>query len=94
MSAYSFATINSLAFVAYSGARIVRDRCYVTGQPSTPAYAAIAAAGIKSRSAGACDERRDQPLVVVRADLSSTSPQGRHSASSSEATYKGPPIGV
>ena len=48
MSAYPFPTINSLAFVAYSGARIVLDRYYVTGQPSTPAYAAIAAAGIKS----------------------------------------------
>ena len=40
--------INCLAFVAYSGARIVLDRFYVTGQPSSPAYAAIAAAGIGS----------------------------------------------
>jgi protein tyrosine phosphatase (PTP) superfamily phosphohydrolase (DUF442 family) len=48
MSAYPFPTINSLTFVAYSGARIVLDRYYVTGQPSTPAYAAIAAAGITS----------------------------------------------
>jgi protein tyrosine phosphatase (PTP) superfamily phosphohydrolase (DUF442 family) len=48
MSAFPFPTINNLAFVAYSGARIVFDRYYVTGQPSTPAYAAIAAAGIKS----------------------------------------------
>ena len=48
MSAYPFPTINCLAFVAYSGARIVRDRFYVTGQPSSPAYAAIASAGIKS----------------------------------------------
>jgi uncharacterized protein (TIGR01244 family) len=46
--AYPFPTINSLAFVAYSGARIVLDRYYVTGQPSSPAYAAIASAGIKS----------------------------------------------
>lgn len=48
MSAYPFPTINSLAFVAYSGARNVLDRYYVTGQPSSPAYAAIASAGIKS----------------------------------------------
>jgi uncharacterized protein (TIGR01244 family) len=48
VSAYPFPTINSLAFVAYSGARIVLDRYYVTGQPSSPAYAAIASAGIKS----------------------------------------------
>lgn len=48
MSAYPFPTINNLAFVAYSGARIVLDRFYVTGQPSSPAYAAIASAGIKS----------------------------------------------
>jgi protein tyrosine phosphatase (PTP) superfamily phosphohydrolase (DUF442 family) len=48
MSAYPFPTINSLAFVAYSGARIVAGRYYVTGQPSSPAYAAIASAGIKS----------------------------------------------
>ena len=40
--------INCLAFVAYSGARIVAARFYVTGQPSSPAYAAIAAAGIGS----------------------------------------------
>ena len=45
---YPFPTINCLAFVAYSGARIVLDRFYVTGQPSSPAYAAIAAAGITS----------------------------------------------
>ncbi len=43
-----FPTINCLAFVAYSGARIVDGAWYVTGQPSTPAYAAIAAAGIKA----------------------------------------------
>ena len=43
-----FPTINCLAFVAYSGARIVNESWYVTGQPSTPAYAAIAAAGIKA----------------------------------------------
>jgi len=48
MSAPQLPTINCLAFVAYSGARIVYGRYYVTGQPSTPAYAAIAAAGIKS----------------------------------------------
>jgi protein tyrosine phosphatase (PTP) superfamily phosphohydrolase (DUF442 family) len=48
VSAYPFPTINCLAFVAYSGARIVLDRYYVTGQPSSPAYAAIAAAGIRS----------------------------------------------
>lgn len=48
MSAYPFPTINCLAFVAYSGARIVLDRYYLTGQPSQPAYAAIAAAGITS----------------------------------------------
>ena len=48
MSAYPFPTINNLAFVAYSGARIVLDRYYVTGQPSPAAYAAIASAGIKS----------------------------------------------
>jgi protein tyrosine phosphatase (PTP) superfamily phosphohydrolase (DUF442 family) len=45
---YPFPTINCLAFVAYSGARIVLDRYYVTGQPSSPAYEAIAAAGIAS----------------------------------------------
>ena len=48
MSTYPFPTINNLAFVAYSGARIVLDRYYVTGQPSSAAYAAIASAGIKS----------------------------------------------
>ena len=48
MSAYPFSTINCLAFVAYSGARIVGGTIYVTGQPSTPAYAAIAGAGIKA----------------------------------------------
>lgn len=41
-------TINSLAFVAYSGARIVFDQYYVTGQPTAPAYPAIAGAGIRS----------------------------------------------
>jgi protein tyrosine phosphatase (PTP) superfamily phosphohydrolase (DUF442 family) len=45
---YSIPTINSLAFVAYSGARIVLDRYYVTGQPSDAAFPAIAAAGITS----------------------------------------------
>ncbi|HTD38811.1 MAG TPA: hypothetical protein VK669_14975 [Candidatus Limnocylindrales bacterium] len=45
---YSIPTINSLAFVAYSGARIVLDRFYVTGQPSDPAFPPIAGAGIKS----------------------------------------------
>jgi protein tyrosine phosphatase (PTP) superfamily phosphohydrolase (DUF442 family) len=48
MSAFAPPTINCLAFVAYSGARIVYDQYYVTGQPSTPAYAAIATAGITS----------------------------------------------
>jgi protein tyrosine phosphatase (PTP) superfamily phosphohydrolase (DUF442 family) len=48
VSAYPFPTINCLAFVAYSGARIVLDRYYVTGQPSSQAYPAIAGAGIKS----------------------------------------------
>ncbi len=41
-------TINNLAFVAYSGARIVFDRYYVTGQPSAFAYPAIPEAGIRS----------------------------------------------
>jgi protein tyrosine phosphatase (PTP) superfamily phosphohydrolase (DUF442 family) len=45
---YSIPTINSLAFVAYSGARIVLDRYYVTGQPSDAAFPAIARAGITS----------------------------------------------
>lgn len=45
---YSIPTINSLAFVAYSGARIVLDRYYVTGQPSDAAFPAIAGAGIRS----------------------------------------------
>ena len=45
---YSIPTINSLAFVAYSGARIVLDRFYVTGQPSDAAFPAIAGAGIRS----------------------------------------------
>jgi len=45
---YSIPTINSLAFVAYSGARIVLDRYYVTGQPSDAAFPAIAGAGIGS----------------------------------------------
>jgi protein tyrosine phosphatase (PTP) superfamily phosphohydrolase (DUF442 family) len=48
MSASLFPTINCLSFVAYSGARIVADTTYVTGQPSSPAYQAIANAGIKS----------------------------------------------
>ena len=48
MSEYPFPTINCLAFVAYSGARIVLNHYYVTGQPSPPAYPAIAGAGIKS----------------------------------------------
>jgi protein tyrosine phosphatase (PTP) superfamily phosphohydrolase (DUF442 family) len=48
MSEYPLPTINCLAFVAYSGARIVFDRYYVTGQPSSEAYGAIASAGIKS----------------------------------------------
>ena len=41
-------TINNLAFVAYSGARIVFGRYYVTGQPSAFAYPAIPEAGIRS----------------------------------------------
>jgi protein tyrosine phosphatase (PTP) superfamily phosphohydrolase (DUF442 family) len=41
-------TINCLAFVTYSGARIVFNRYYVTGQPSAFAYPAIADAGIRS----------------------------------------------
>jgi protein tyrosine phosphatase (PTP) superfamily phosphohydrolase (DUF442 family) len=45
---YPFPTINCLAFVAYGGARIIYDRFYVTGQPASPAYAAIAGAGITS----------------------------------------------
>lgn len=45
---YSIPTINSLAFVAYSGARIVLDRYYVTGQPSDAAFPAIAETGIRS----------------------------------------------
>jgi protein tyrosine phosphatase (PTP) superfamily phosphohydrolase (DUF442 family) len=49
MSNYPFPTINDLTFVAYSGARIVLDAFYVTGQPSTAAYAALAqTAGVKS----------------------------------------------
>jgi protein tyrosine phosphatase (PTP) superfamily phosphohydrolase (DUF442 family) len=49
MSNYPFPTINDLTFVAYSGARIVLDGFYVTGQPSTAAYAALAqTAGVKS----------------------------------------------
>jgi uncharacterized protein (TIGR01244 family) len=48
MDSSTFPAINCLAFVAYSGARIVNERFYVTGQPSSPAYAAIAAAGIGS----------------------------------------------
>jgi protein tyrosine phosphatase (PTP) superfamily phosphohydrolase (DUF442 family) len=48
VSQYPFSTINCLAFVAYSGARIVLNRYYVTGQPSSQAYPAIAGAGIKS----------------------------------------------
>ena len=49
MSNYPFPTINDLTFVAYSGARIVLDGFYVTGQPSTAAYTALAqTAGVKS----------------------------------------------
>lgn len=49
MAGSLFPTINCLAFVAYSGARIVYDPdYYVTGQPSSPAYAALAQAGIRS----------------------------------------------
>jgi protein tyrosine phosphatase (PTP) superfamily phosphohydrolase (DUF442 family) len=53
MTNYPYPTINDLAFVAYSGARIVFGGLYVTGQPSTEAYPAMAApppdgAGIKS----------------------------------------------
>ena len=48
MNSSTLPAINCLAFVAYSGARIVSERFYVTGQPSSLAYAAIAAAGIGS----------------------------------------------
>jgi protein tyrosine phosphatase (PTP) superfamily phosphohydrolase (DUF442 family) len=49
MSNYPFPTINDLTFVAYSGARIVLDGFYITGQPSTAAYTALAqTAGVKS----------------------------------------------
>ena len=48
MSTYPFPTINCCTFVAYSGARVVLDQWYVTGQPPAPAYAAIAQAGIGS----------------------------------------------
>lgn len=44
MSNYPFPTINDLAFVAYSGARVVFGGLYVTGQPSTDAIAAMATA--------------------------------------------------
>jgi protein tyrosine phosphatase (PTP) superfamily phosphohydrolase (DUF442 family) len=48
MNAYPLRTINCLTFVAYSGARIVLDGYYVTGQPSAAAYPGIASAGVKS----------------------------------------------
>jgi protein tyrosine phosphatase (PTP) superfamily phosphohydrolase (DUF442 family) len=51
MSNYPYPTINDLAFVAYSGARIVFGGLYVTGQPSTEAYQWLAKSpdpGIKS----------------------------------------------
>ncbi len=49
MGAYpQLPTINSLAFVAYSGARIVFDRYYVTGQPPQAAFEAMRKAGITS----------------------------------------------
>jgi protein tyrosine phosphatase (PTP) superfamily phosphohydrolase (DUF442 family) len=50
MSNYPYPTINDLAFVAYSGARIVFGGLYVTGQPSREAYPwmAQAPAGIKT----------------------------------------------
>jgi protein tyrosine phosphatase (PTP) superfamily phosphohydrolase (DUF442 family) len=41
-------TINDLTFVAYSGARIVGNWYYVTGQPSEEAFTAFDGAGIKS----------------------------------------------
>ena len=43
-----FPTLNCTAFVTYSGARVVLDQWYVTGQPSAAAYPAIAQAGIGS----------------------------------------------
>jgi protein tyrosine phosphatase (PTP) superfamily phosphohydrolase (DUF442 family) len=48
MSQYPLPAINCLAFVAYSGARIVLERFYVTGQPPAAAYPAIAQAQIGS----------------------------------------------
>jgi protein tyrosine phosphatase (PTP) superfamily phosphohydrolase (DUF442 family) len=44
MNNYPYPTINDLAFVTYSGARIVFGGLYVTGQPSKDAYPAIAQA--------------------------------------------------
>jgi protein tyrosine phosphatase (PTP) superfamily phosphohydrolase (DUF442 family) len=43
-----YPTINCLEFVAYSGARIVLNYYYVTGQPSAAAYQGMVAAGVKS----------------------------------------------
>lgn len=71
MRAFPLATINSLAFVAYSGARIVFDQYYVTGQPSTPAYTAIAQAGIKlvvERDHDRTRQRIHRPVVDARAE--------------------------
>jgi len=48
MDEYPLPTINCLAFVAYSGARIVLDGFYVGGQPSDAVYPAIASARIAS----------------------------------------------
>ncbi len=48
MSGFLYPTINCLEFVAYSGARIVLNYYYVTGQPSSAAYQGMAAAGVKS----------------------------------------------
>jgi protein tyrosine phosphatase (PTP) superfamily phosphohydrolase (DUF442 family) len=48
MASAPLPVINCLAFVAYSGARIVNQCFYVTGQPSSSAYAAIAGAGVGS----------------------------------------------
>ena len=43
-----YPTINCLEFVAYSGARIVLNYYYVTGQPSAAAYQGMVDAGVKS----------------------------------------------
>ena len=43
-----YPTINCLEFVAYSGARIVLNYYYVTGQPSAAAYQGMVKAGVKS----------------------------------------------